>query len=293
MIHEAQAAGADRASRTCRRRALLQVRSGRGRRRTCRSRSCTCRSTSSSARAHPNSISILPGVVRPLSRGWVRLAERRPAREAARQPELPRRAEPTWRPTRQGGQARARDLRDQGVRGRGSARSCMPGRRRPKTDDDLDAFVRATADSYHHQAGSCKMGLDELAVVDPELRVHGVEGLRVADASVMPVVPSGNCHAGIVMIAERCADWRQDDARPAPRGRRRPGRRVMSLDGQEDRRPHGERLLRGRDLLLQAPLPRGGRRASLPDAALGPGAAHVRTATSTRCRSRSTRSSRT
>ncbi len=50
------------------------------------------------------------------------------------------------------------------------------------------------------------MGLDAMAVVDPRLRVHGVEGLRVADASVMPAVPSGNCHTGIVMIAERCAD---------------------------------------------------------------------------------------
>ena len=61
----------------------------------------------------------------------------------------------------------------------------------PGTDDELRAFVRATADSYHHQAGSCKMGTDDLAVVDPELRVRGVAGLRVADASVMPVVPSG------------------------------------------------------------------------------------------------------
>ena len=47
------------------------------------------------------------------------------------------------------------------------------------------------------------MGTDDLAVVDPQLRVRGIEGLRVADASVMPAVPSGNCHAGIVMIAER------------------------------------------------------------------------------------------
>jgi choline dehydrogenase len=77
----------------------------------------------------------------------------------------------------------------------------------PQTDDELRAFVKATADSYHHQAGSCKMGTDDLAVVDPELRVRGVSGLRVADASVMPVVPSGNCHAGIVMIAERLSDW--------------------------------------------------------------------------------------
>jgi choline dehydrogenase len=74
-------------------------------------------------------------------------------------------------------------------------------------DADLLAFVRSRADSYHHQAGSCRMGLDALAVVDPQLRVHGVENLRIADASVMPAVPSGNCHTGIVMIAERCAAW--------------------------------------------------------------------------------------
>jgi choline dehydrogenase len=83
----------------------------------------------------------------------------------------------------------------------------LPGHDVGNSDDDLNAFVTQKADSYHHQAGSCRMGLDELAVVDPELRVHGIEGLRIADASVMPAVPSGNCHAGIVMIAERCADF--------------------------------------------------------------------------------------
>jgi choline dehydrogenase len=67
------------------------------------------------------------------------------------------------------------------------------------------AFVISRADSYHHQVGSCKMGSDAMAVVDPDLAVYGTEGLRVADASVMPTVPSGNCHAGIVMIAERMA----------------------------------------------------------------------------------------
>ena len=51
-----------------------------------------------------------------------------------------------------------------------------------------------------------RWGLDDMAVVDPQLRVYGVDGLRVADASVMPVVPSGNCHAAIMMIAERGAD---------------------------------------------------------------------------------------
>jgi choline dehydrogenase len=55
------------------------------------------------------------------------------------------------------------------------------------------------------------MGSDEMAVVDPELKVRGVEGLRIADASVMPVVPSGNCHAAIVMIAERLSDMLKAD----------------------------------------------------------------------------------
>jgi choline dehydrogenase len=50
------------------------------------------------------------------------------------------------------------------------------------------------------------MGLDAMAVVDPDLRVFGVQGLRVADASVMPAVPSGNCNAAIMMIGEKCAD---------------------------------------------------------------------------------------
>ncbi|MGH3168303.1 MAG: GMC oxidoreductase, partial [Trebonia sp.] len=70
----------------------------------------------------------------------------------------------------------------------------------------LRAWVQATADSYHHQAGSCRMGTDDMAVVDPALRVRGIEGLRIADASVMPAVPSGNCHAAVLMIAERLCD---------------------------------------------------------------------------------------
>jgi choline dehydrogenase len=71
---------------------------------------------------------------------------------------------------------------------------------------ELRDYVRQTAITYHHQAGTCRMGVDELAVVDPELRVRGVEGLRVADASVMPQVSSGNTHAPTVMIGERAAE---------------------------------------------------------------------------------------
>lgn len=72
---------------------------------------------------------------------------------------------------------------------------------------DLREYVRRTAITYHHQVGTCKMGLDALAVVDPELRVHGIEGLRVADASVMPSVTSGNTNGPAIMIGERVADF--------------------------------------------------------------------------------------
>jgi choline dehydrogenase len=80
-----------------------------------------------------------------------------------------------------------------------------------KTDADIEQFVRERADCYHHQAGSCRMGIDDLAVVDPQLRVRGVDGVRVVDASVMPAVPSGNCHTAIVAIAERAADLIKGD----------------------------------------------------------------------------------
>jgi choline dehydrogenase len=72
--------------------------------------------------------------------------------------------------------------------------------------------VRRTAISYHHQVGTCKLGLDGEAVVDPRLRVHGLEGLRVADASVMPVITSGNTNAPSLMIGERAADFVAADA---------------------------------------------------------------------------------
>jgi choline dehydrogenase-like flavoprotein len=72
--------------------------------------------------------------------------------------------------------------------------------------EDVRNYVRDTAITYHHQVGTCRMGVDELAVVDPQLRVRGVDGLRIADASVMPTVPAGNTHAPTTMIGERAAD---------------------------------------------------------------------------------------
>ena len=75
-----------------------------------------------------------------------------------------------------------------------------------RSDADIDAFVRAKSDSAYHPCGTCRMGVDELAVVDGELRVQGIAGLRVVDASIMPSVVSGNLNAPVIMIAEKLAD---------------------------------------------------------------------------------------
>lgn len=81
-----------------------------------------------------------------------------------------------------------------------------PGRN--ATDQEIDYHIRSTAITVHHPLGTCKMGLasDEDAVVDQQLRVHGVDGLRVVDASVMPDLVGGNINAPVIMIAEKAAD---------------------------------------------------------------------------------------
>jgi choline dehydrogenase len=76
-----------------------------------------------------------------------------------------------------------------------------------RADAELLEYSMANLITYHHQVGTCKMGIDRMAVTAPDLRVHGVDGLRVADASVMPAVTSGNTNAPTIMIGERCADF--------------------------------------------------------------------------------------
>ena len=73
-------------------------------------------------------------------------------------------------------------------------------------DAALDSYISRNAQTYYHPVGTCKMGVDAMAVVDPELRVRGLEGLRVADASIMPTIPRANTNAATIMIAERAAD---------------------------------------------------------------------------------------
>lgn len=80
-----------------------------------------------------------------------------------------------------------------------------PGRN-IEADDELDTWIRANATTAYHPVGTCRMGGDARAVVDPELRVQGVTGLRVADASIMPAITSGNTNAPAIMIGEKAAD---------------------------------------------------------------------------------------
>jgi choline dehydrogenase-like flavoprotein len=75
-----------------------------------------------------------------------------------------------------------------------------------ETDDDIVEHLRERVELIYHPVGTCRMGTDEDAVVDPELRVHGLRGLRVVDASIMPVIPGGNTNAPTIMVAERAAD---------------------------------------------------------------------------------------
>ncbi len=75
-----------------------------------------------------------------------------------------------------------------------------------QTDEEIDDFVRQFAETAFHPCGSNKMGYDEMAVVDTEGRVHGLSGIRVIDASIMPIILTGNLNAGTIMIAEKIAD---------------------------------------------------------------------------------------
>ena len=75
-----------------------------------------------------------------------------------------------------------------------------------RSDAEIDAFVRETVQSAYHPCGTCKMGTDAMAVVDPQNRVHGMDGLRVVDSSIMPAITTGNLNAPTIMIAEKAAD---------------------------------------------------------------------------------------
>ncbi len=150
---------------------------------------------------HPNSVSIIAGLQRPLSRGWVRLGSSDPLEKPLINPNYLAEDHDVQRMKQMVEISRA-IFGAKAFSSALSGRELLPG---PdvRTDDDLLVFVRERCDSYHHHVGSCRMGQGDMTVVDPNLRVHGMQGLRVADASVMPSVVTGNPHTGILMIAEK------------------------------------------------------------------------------------------
>jgi choline dehydrogenase-like flavoprotein len=95
------------------------------------------------------------------------------------------------------------------------AHEFLPGSSVPDEDEPLKEYIRATAATTHHPCGSCKMGVDDSAVVTPELKVRGIEGLRIADASIFPTLIGGNTNAAVVMIAEKASDMILGRAPPA------------------------------------------------------------------------------
>lgn len=146
---------------------------------------------------------IAPGLVRPLSRGTVRLASADPETAPLVDPNVL--AEPYDLEALVDAMEICREIGASPAFDEWRKAEVTPGPE-AATRDELREYVRRVVDTYHHQVGTCKMGQDGLSVVDPELRVHGLESLRVADASIMPAVPSGNTNAPSIMIGEKAAD---------------------------------------------------------------------------------------
>lgn len=140
---------------------------------------------------------------RPESRGYIRIKSNDPADHPEIQPRYFQRQADI--DTMRAGFKLCREIIDQRAFDPFRAEELSPGRSMT-SDTDIDAWLRANAETIYHPVGTCKMGSDEMSVVDDRLRVHGVEGLRVIDASIMPTLVSGNTQAPTVMIAEKAVD---------------------------------------------------------------------------------------
>ncbi len=156
-------------------------------------------------------------LMRPLSRGHVRIRSADPRRH----PEI------LFNYLKEDGDVRClrdgtrltREIFAQKAFDRFRGREIRPGAGR-QSNEELDAWIRQTCEASYHPSSTCRMGPagDARAVVDPQLKVHGVDGLRVVDASVMPDIVSGNLNAPTIMIAEKAADMILGTAPPEPSG---------------------------------------------------------------------------
>jgi choline dehydrogenase len=140
---------------------------------------------------------------RPESKGSIHLKSADPAADPAIRPNFL--AEEMDRQTGVAGMKIARRVMENAAMNKYRAFEMNPG---PKvqTDEEWLEFARNNGQTTYHVIGTCKMGNDSMAVVDDQLRVRGVAGLRVVDASIMPTMVSGNTNAAVIMIAEKGAD---------------------------------------------------------------------------------------
>jgi choline dehydrogenase len=169
-----------------------------------------------------HAITMGPALVAPRSRGWVRLRSADPADKPRIQTNSL--AEPEDVAALVAGTRLTREIAAAEPFASELGRELFPGAG-ISSDEDLADDLRHRVELLYHPVGTCRMGSDEDAVVDPELRVRGIEGLRVVDASVMPTIPSGNTNAPTIAVAERAADviagkpLLSDEADRAPAGR--------------------------------------------------------------------------
>jgi choline dehydrogenase len=149
----------------------------------------------------PNSYATAPGIIRPASRGELKLTANDPAAPLHLDPRYL--SEPADLNALVHSLEVAIEIMEGAALAKWRKRAVWP---QAKMRAERVQWVRQTCETYHHQAGTCKMGIDAMSVVDPQLRVYGIEGLRVADASIMPAVISGNTNAASIMIGEKAAD---------------------------------------------------------------------------------------
>jgi choline dehydrogenase-like flavoprotein len=151
-------------------------------------------------------------VLRPVSRGSLRLDGKDPLTPPLIDPNFLGEREDMERLAR-GFRILRKILSQPALAGHGGRES--PSSAAAQTDLQVDRFIRDHADTIYHPVGTCRMGPGPLDVVDAQLRVHGLQGLRVVDASIMPRVVSGNTNAPVIMIAEKAADMIKAAARQA------------------------------------------------------------------------------